>query len=87
MEKQKNKKRLFKILDEMNISDVENNTANVAVCPNLVGADYSAKLKGTKITMGTPGNIVFDLQTDKIIPVLLLVNRDEYERLEKNYIT
>lgn len=86
MEKQKTKKRLFQILDEMNIADVENNTANVAVCPNFVGADYSAKSSGTKITMGAKGNVVFDLQTDKIIPVLLLVNREEYERMEKNYI-
>ena len=75
-------KRLFEILDQMNIQDTENGTMNIQLCPNFVSADYSKKINGTKVTMGIPGNIVFDLETDKLIPVLLLVNREEYDKLQ-----
>lgn len=74
------KKRFFEVLDYMNVQDTENNTANIAVCPNFVSADFNKK--GTKVTMGVPGNIVFDLESDKLIPVLLLVDRKEYDKLQ-----
>ena len=74
-------KRFFQRLDEMNVSDIENNSRFIEVCPNLVSADYSEKLKGTKITMGSPGNVVFDIQTNKKIPLLILVNKEEYDRI------
>lgn len=74
------KKRFFEVLDYMNVQDTENDTANIQVCPNFVSANFSKK--GTQVTMGVPGNIVFDLETDKLIPVLLLVNREEYDKLQ-----
>lgn len=77
------KKRLFQILDEMNILDTENNTKLVQVCPNLVSANFSKNL-GTKITMGCPGNVVLDIDADKLIPVLVLVDKSEYDRLLKD---
>lgn len=75
------KKRLFQILDEMNVSDTTNKTTLVAVCPNLVSADYGAKIQGTKITMGVPGNVVFDIETNKTIPILLLIDKEEYDKI------
>lgn len=79
----KEKKRLFQVLDEMNLADSENNTAFVAVCPNLVAADYGKNIQGTKVTMGVPGNVVIDLQANKLIPVLLLINREEYDKINQ----
>lgn len=74
------KKRFFEILDQMNIQDTDNETSLLGVCPNFVSANFNKK--GTQVTMGVPGNIVFDLETDKLIPVLLLVNREEYDKLQ-----
>lgn len=75
------KKRLFQILDEMNVADTTNKTTFVGVCPNLVSADYTAKMQGTKITMGVPGNMVLDIQTNDIIPILLLIDKKEYDKI------
>jgi len=74
------KKRFFEIIDQMNIQDTENNTENIQVCPTFISANFSKK--GTQVTMGVPGNIVFDLESDKLIPVLLLINREEYDKLQ-----
>ena len=41
--------------------------------------DYGAKT-GTRVTMGVPGNVVFDVQSGKVMPVLLMVDRAEYEK-------
>lgn len=72
------KKRLFQILDEMNQHDVENNTSLVGVCPDLISAD---KIKqGTKVAMGVPGNAVFEIMNGKVIPILLLIDSEEYEK-------
>ena len=75
------KKRLFQILDEMNVADTTNKTTLVGVCPNLVSADYTAKMQGTKVTMGVPGNMVLDIQTNDIIPILLLIDNKEYDKI------
>lgn len=75
------KNRFFQTLDAMNVADTENKTQHVVVCPNLVSADYSYSLKGTKITMGSPGNIAVDLMTGKTVPLLLLINKEEYDKI------
>ena len=72
------KKRLFQALDELNVRDAEQGSSLVGVCPTLVSMDYGAKT-GTRVTMGVPGNMVFDVQSGKVMPVLLMVNRAEYE--------
>ena len=77
------KKRLFQILDEMNVADTTNKTTLVGVCPNLVSADYIAKMQGTKITMGVPGNMVLDIQTKNTIPILVLIDKNEYDKILK----
>lgn len=76
------KKRLFQILDEMNQSDIQNNTRLVSVSTSLISAD---KIKqGSKISMGSDDQAVMDIFTDKYIPVLILVNKEEYDKLNKS---
>lgn len=73
------KKRLFQTLDEMNVSDIENGTRLVSVSSNFIAGDTIKA--GCKITMGAPLGTVNDLMNDKLIPVLLLVDKKEYFKL------
>lgn len=74
--------RLFEILDVMNIQDTENKTAHLSVCPSFLSADYSAKQGGTKVTIGVPGNITAELLEQHLLPILLVINREEYEKIK-----
>lgn len=70
------KKRLFQVLDEMNVSDIENGTKLVSVSSNFISAD---KIKqGSKIAMGSDDSAVMELMTNKVIPVLLLIDKEAY---------
>lgn len=77
------KKGFFEIMHEMNMDDEKNKTSYLGVCPDLVSADYSAKLSGTKITMGAPGNVIFDLQVGKKMSILLLIDKAKYDEFVK----
>lgn len=69
-------KRMFEILDEMNLDDVKDNTRLVAISNTLISAD---KVKqGAKISMGADEQVLYDLMNEKVIPVLILVDKDEY---------
>ena len=74
--------RLFQILDQMNVEDGTNGTQNVGVCPDVQSANYSAAKGGTLVTMGVPNNVVFDIENQKLKPILLIVNMEEYERIK-----
>lgn len=75
-EEEKRKKRLFEVLDEMNIEDGINKTSLVAVSPNFISAD---KVKGgTKVSMGAEDYVINDLLTDKSMPILLIIDKKEY---------
>lgn len=74
-------KTLFQILDEMNLEDANNEgtankTAYVGVCPDMV----SAGQKGHKgeVVMGIPGEEILNIFYGKKIPILLLIDKDEY---------
>lgn len=79
-------KRIFQILDEMNVSDEKNKSETVAVSKYLLAAD---KIKqGGKITMGVDttrfnqiANQMFSGSQDKIV-LLLVIDRAEYEKIE-----
>lgn len=85
------KKRVFQILDEMNVADGENNTEHVAISNSLIGAD---KVKqGGKITMGVDdkrfNQILHQMMggvDNKKIVLLLVVDRKEYEIIENSQI-
>ncbi len=70
------KKRLFEVLDEMNQEDAENGTRLVSVSYNFVAGD---KVKqGAKITMGIELSGLMDIMSDKVIPALILIDKEEY---------
>lgn len=73
-------KRLFQILDEMNVNDSNNRTATVGLCNSFISAD---KVKqGGIVTMGVPEEVVMDLFLgNKKIPILLIIDKKEYDRI------
>ncbi|HEX2683616.1 MAG TPA: hypothetical protein VHL77_06775 [Ferruginibacter sp.] len=50
------KKRMFQILDEMNVADGKNGTATLGLCPHLVSANTVKQ--GGHITMGVPAELI-----------------------------
>ena len=73
--------RLFEILDEMNVADGENKTSHVGVCSDVVSVNKNGH-NGT-VTMGVPGDVAQQLVLgDKLKPILLIVNLDEYEKVK-----
>lgn len=69
-------KSIFQILDEMNQDDITNKTRMVEVGSNFISAD---KVKGgAKISMGIHEGSLLDIMNGTKIPVLILVDRDEY---------
>lgn len=72
-------KRLFEILDEMNVADTENKTANLQVGNSVIAADKVTG--GTKVSMAAPAEAIFQIMNGEVIPILLLVNKAEYNRL------
>lgn len=75
-EEEKRKKRLFEVLDEMNVEDGINKTSLVAVCPDFISADRVKR--GTKVTMGVGYEVIDDMLSDKSMPVLLIIDKKEY---------
>lgn len=73
--------RLFEVLNQMNLNDIKNGTATVGVCGVFVESRLTKR--GTEITMGAPIKTSTELLSGEIIPVLLLINREEYEKAEQ----
>ena len=75
------KKRLFEVLDDMNVIDTEKGSRLVEVSSNLISANTIKQ--GGKIVMGVPQGSIMDLTLEKKIPVLLMVDKEEYfKRME-----
>jgi len=75
------KKRTFQILDEMNQEDTKNNTQMVCVGTSLISADKVSG--GCKISIGMPESILYDLMDDSRIAILVVVDKREYFKREK----
>jgi ABC-type molybdate transport system substrate-binding protein len=74
-------KRLFQVLDEMNLDDTNNGTRLVSIGTSLISAD---KVKaGTKVTMGGDDQVLTDLMTGKCTALLVVVDRKEYEKRQQ----
>jgi hypothetical protein len=70
------KKTLFDTLAEMNKEDSEKGTRMVEIGNQLISMD---KVKGgAKIAMGMPESCMKDILLDKKIPLLILVDKEEY---------
>jgi hypothetical protein len=70
------KKRMFKVLDELNLQDRNDGSSKVMVCPNCTQIKISKQ--GTKITMGAAGDLVGAIASGKITPLLILVDTESY---------
>lgn len=69
-------KRLFQVLDEMNLDDEKSGTRLVSLSNSLISID---KVKaGTKVAMGADDQVLTELADNKCIALLVIVNRDEY---------
>lgn len=73
-------KRVFEIIDQMNVGDIDNKTSNVIIGNYLVSANYSKA--GTTVSIGVGGNQVFDIESGKKMAILVLVDIEEYNRLK-----
>jgi hypothetical protein len=73
-------KRLFEILDEMNLLD-DDKRGRVIVCPDMIRADWNKK--GTVFQMGAGGGMdtLLDVEAGKKFPILLIIDKDEYKRI------
>lgn len=77
-------KRLFEALDELNVKDAENGSRLVGVCYDIVSATYGIKEGGTRVTIGVPGNVVLDIDSGELVPILVLADRKELIKLTKD---
>lgn len=72
------KKRLFEILDDMNQHDTAHGTKLVQVSGTFIKSDLRSK--GTEILMGADAQASKDLLSDEVIPILLLINKNDYQK-------
>ncbi len=75
------KKRLFVILDEMNVHDIKNNTRLVAVSGELLSVDKVNA--GGIVKIGVDHISLQDLINDKAVVILAVIDREEYAKREK----
>lgn len=69
---------MFQVLDEMNHDDTKNKTEFVKVSNHFISGD---KIKqGAKISMGADEQSLFDIASEKYIPILILVDIAEYQK-------
>lgn len=74
-------KRLFQVLDEMNVNDEKNKTASCACCFDLVEAKTAKG--GAHVIMGVPAEALHKIMINEYKPMLVLLDYEEYKRLEK----
>lgn len=74
-------KRLFQVLDEMNVNDGTNKTETCACCFDMVGAN---KVKaGGHVTMGVPDEALMKIFIGDYQPMLVLLNKKVYHKLKE----
>lgn len=73
-------KRLFQVLDDMNINDDVNKTATCGCCFDMVSAD-TVKAGGV-VKMGVPAEAITKIFLGEYKPMLVLLDMKEYERLK-----
>lgn len=73
-------KRLFQILDEMNVADGDHNTKNLVISPNLVSAQTAKG--GGHVTMGVDAETLHTLalEPEKKIVILVVIDREVYNQ-------
>lgn len=78
------KKRLFQVLDELNVLDGENKTETVAISSSLVSAN-SCK-QGGLVTMGVDAKRLqqIALDGDNYFTMLIVIDKAAYEKQQNN---
>lgn len=71
-------KNIFEILGEMHSHDIKHDTRFIAVSPHFISADKVSQ--GAKITMGADEQSLYNIMNDKVIPLLILVDKEEYAK-------
>lgn len=56
---------------------------DVRLCTTVTDVDYSAKKGGTKVSIGVPGNVCFDIVDGKLTAMLLLFNPKEFAEVKE----
>lgn len=74
------KKRIFQVLDEMNVNDEKNKAATCACCFDLVEAKTAKG--GAHVIMGVPAEAMHKLMVNEYKPMLVLLDMKEYYRVE-----
>lgn len=54
---------------------------NIQLCSTVTEMNYSAKL-GTKVTVGVPGNVCFDIESGQLNVMLLLFDMNQFKELK-----
>lgn len=73
--------RPFEIFDQMNVADETNKTALLSVSPYLVEAKTAKG--GGHVTMGVPAEVITQLITGDRKAILLVFDKNEYDRIDK----
>lgn len=55
---------------------------DIRLCTTIVRMDYDAKV-GTKVVVGVPGNICFEVSEGKLNALLLLFDKKQFDELKK----
>jgi DnaJ-class molecular chaperone len=76
-----NEKRMFEVLDEMNLEDVKNGTRMVSISNTVVRAIKTKK--GTEVTMGCDDQVLLDIMARKVSLILVVVDEKEYFKRKK----
>jgi hypothetical protein len=53
---------------------------DIRLCTTVTDMTYNAKV-GTKVTVGVPGNVCFEIESGKLSAFLLLFNKQEFDEL------
>lgn len=75
------KKRLFQIFDEMNVNDEKNKTQTLPCAFTMVEA--KSDKRGGLVTMGIEAHILQKIFFGEMQPILVVMDKKEYERIEK----
>lgn len=69
-------KRMFQVLDEMNQDDIKNGTKLISISNYFISADRVKQ--GCKVSIGCDESVLLDIANNTHLPVLMMVNKDEY---------
>lgn len=58
----------------------------VMLCPDVVNMTYSKKIRGTKVEVGVPGNVISDIFSGRKKAVLLMFDVKEFDEMKAQMV-